>query len=105
VGCSLVTVFLKVGDVRLVEPNFHASTKHLDQLMMKFFPDAKFDEDTTVRARRFKKWHIRVPDFQVQALGSGVWFRRRDSTPHDPPRCKQSGEKHKISWITGLRAG
>jgi len=35
---------LKVGDIRVVEPNIHAGAKYLDQLMTKFFPDAHFDE-------------------------------------------------------------
>jgi membrane-bound lytic murein transglycosylase MltF len=35
---------LKVGDIRKIEPNIHAGTKYLDQLMTKHFPDAKFDE-------------------------------------------------------------
>ena len=35
---------LKVGDIRTTEPNIHAGAKYMDQLMTKFFPDAKFDE-------------------------------------------------------------
>jgi membrane-bound lytic murein transglycosylase MltF len=35
---------LKVGDIRITEPNIHAGTKYMDQLMTKYFPDAKFDE-------------------------------------------------------------
>jgi len=35
---------LNVGDIRVTEPNIHAGTKYMDQLMTKFFPDAKFDE-------------------------------------------------------------
>jgi membrane-bound lytic murein transglycosylase MltF len=34
---------LKVGDIHKTEPNIHAGTKYLDQLMTKYFPDAKFD--------------------------------------------------------------
>ena len=34
---------LKVGDIHQTEPNIHAGTKYLDQLMTKYFPDAKFD--------------------------------------------------------------
>jgi membrane-bound lytic murein transglycosylase MltF len=34
---------LKVGDVTIIEPNIHAGTKYMDQLMTKYFPDAKFD--------------------------------------------------------------
>jgi membrane-bound lytic murein transglycosylase MltF len=35
---------LKVGNIRNTEPNIHAGTKYMDQLISKFFPDAKFDE-------------------------------------------------------------
>jgi len=35
---------LGVGDVRLVEPNIHAGAKLMDQLMTKYFPDARFDD-------------------------------------------------------------
>ena len=34
---------LKVGDIHQTEPNIHAGTKYMDQLMTKYFPDAKFD--------------------------------------------------------------
>jgi len=33
---------LKVGDIRQIEPNIHAGAKYMDQLMVKYFPDAKF---------------------------------------------------------------
>jgi membrane-bound lytic murein transglycosylase MltF len=35
---------LKVGDIRQVEPNIHAGVKYMDQLMTRYFKDAKFDE-------------------------------------------------------------
>ena len=35
---------LNVGDIRTTEPNIHAGAKYMDQLMTKYFPDAKFDE-------------------------------------------------------------
>jgi len=35
---------LKVGDIRVTEPNIHAGAKYMDQLMTKYFPDAKFSE-------------------------------------------------------------
>ena len=35
---------MKVGDVTLTEPNVHAGAKYMDQLMTKYFPDAKFSE-------------------------------------------------------------
>jgi membrane-bound lytic murein transglycosylase MltF len=35
---------LRVGDVRVLEPNIHAGAKYMDRLMAKSFPDAKFDD-------------------------------------------------------------
>ncbi|MCU0578111.1 MAG: transglycosylase SLT domain-containing protein [Desulfobacterota bacterium] len=35
---------LKVGDIRITEPNIHAGTKYLDQLMTRYFADAHFSE-------------------------------------------------------------
>ena len=35
---------LKVGDIREIEPNIHGGAKYMNQLMAKYFPDAKFSE-------------------------------------------------------------
>jgi membrane-bound lytic murein transglycosylase MltF len=35
---------LKVGDIHAIEPNIHGGAKYLDQLMTRYFPDAKFSE-------------------------------------------------------------
>jgi membrane-bound lytic murein transglycosylase MltF len=35
---------LKVGDINYVEPNIHAGAKYMDELMTKYFADAKFSE-------------------------------------------------------------
>jgi len=35
---------MKVGDVKLTEPNIHAGAKYMDQLMSQYFPDANFSE-------------------------------------------------------------
>jgi membrane-bound lytic murein transglycosylase MltF len=35
---------MKVGDIHLTEANIHAGTKYMDQLMTKYFGDAKFSE-------------------------------------------------------------
>ena len=35
---------LGVGDIHQVEPNIHGGAKYMDQLMTKYFADAKFDE-------------------------------------------------------------
>ena len=35
---------MKVGDIHVTEPNIHAGTKYMNQLMSQYFPDAKFSE-------------------------------------------------------------
>ena len=35
---------LKVGDIKVIEPNIHGGAKYMDQLMTKYFPDAKFSD-------------------------------------------------------------
>ena len=36
---------LKVGDIHQIEPNIHGGAKYMDQLMTRYFPDAKFSEE------------------------------------------------------------
>jgi membrane-bound lytic murein transglycosylase MltF len=36
---------LKVGNIHQIEPNIHGGTKYMDQLMTRYFPDAKFSEE------------------------------------------------------------
>ncbi len=36
---------LKVGDIKQLEPNIHAGTKYLDELMLRYFTDANFQGD------------------------------------------------------------
>jgi membrane-bound lytic murein transglycosylase MltF len=36
---------LAVGDIAQIEPNIHGGAKYMDQLMTRYFPDAKFAED------------------------------------------------------------
>jgi membrane-bound lytic murein transglycosylase MltF len=36
---------LKVGNIKVIEPNIHAGAKYMDQLMTKYFPDANFKEN------------------------------------------------------------
>jgi membrane-bound lytic murein transglycosylase MltF len=36
---------LKVGDIKVTEPNIHAGAKYMDQLMTKYFSDANFSEN------------------------------------------------------------
>ena len=35
---------LRVGNIRILEPNIHAGAKYMDRLMTNYFPDAKFSE-------------------------------------------------------------
>ena len=35
---------MKVGDITVTESNIHAGAKYMDQLMTRYFPDAKFSE-------------------------------------------------------------
>jgi membrane-bound lytic murein transglycosylase MltF len=35
---------MKVGDIRITEPNIHAGTKYMDQLMTQYFAGAEFSE-------------------------------------------------------------
>jgi membrane-bound lytic murein transglycosylase MltF len=35
---------LRVGDITLTEPNIHGGAKYMDQLMTRYFPDAKFSQ-------------------------------------------------------------
>lgn len=42
---------MKVGDIRSIEPNIHAGSKYMDQLMAGYFSDADFtDNDRTLFA-------------------------------------------------------
>ena len=36
---------LKVGDIHQIEPNIHGGAKYMDQLMTRYFADAKFSEE------------------------------------------------------------
>ena len=36
---------LKVGDIHVLESNIHAGAKYMNQLMSRYFPDAKFSEN------------------------------------------------------------
>jgi membrane-bound lytic murein transglycosylase MltF len=35
---------LKVGDIKITEPNIHGGAKYMDKLMTRYFPDARFTE-------------------------------------------------------------
>ncbi len=36
---------LKVGDIHQIEPNIHGGAKYMDELMTRYFADAKFSEE------------------------------------------------------------
>ena len=71
---------LKVGDITLAEPNIHAGAKYMDQLMTKFFPDAKFSEmDRSLFA--FASYNAGPANIsrirkaaEKRSLDSDVWF-------------------------------
>jgi len=66
---------LNVGDIRSIDPNIHAGTKYMDQLMTRYFPDAKFDESGAVRFRRLQ---LRPGQYAKDAQGGGrAWPRPR----------------------------
>jgi membrane-bound lytic murein transglycosylase MltF len=71
---------LKVGDITVAENNVHAGTKYMDQLMTKYFPDAKFsDVDRPLFA--FASYNAgpgRISQMRKEAAKRGlnpdVWF-------------------------------
>jgi membrane-bound lytic murein transglycosylase MltF len=71
---------LRVGDITVAENNIHAGTKYMDQLMTKYFPDAKFsDVDRPLFA--FASYNAgpgRISQMRKEAekrgLNPNVWF-------------------------------
>jgi membrane-bound lytic murein transglycosylase MltF len=71
---------MKVGDIRQAEPNVHAGAKYMRQLVDRYFPDAKFDEQNRTlfafasyntgpnAIARMRKLAI------AQQLNGDVWF-------------------------------
>jgi membrane-bound lytic murein transglycosylase MltF len=71
---------LKVGDIREVEPNIHGGTKYMDQLMTRYFADAKFD-DTNRTLFAFASYNAgpgRISQMRTEAKKRGLdpdkWF-------------------------------
>jgi len=71
---------LKVGDIHVAEANIHAGAKYMDQLMTKYFPDAKFSEqDRTLfafaayNAGAGKIAHMRK-EAEKRGLDPNRWF-------------------------------
>jgi membrane-bound lytic murein transglycosylase MltF len=71
---------LKVGDITIIEPNIHAGAKYMDQLMTRYFPDAKFD-DTNRSLFAFASYNAgpgRISQMRKEAQKRGLdpdkWF-------------------------------
>ena len=71
---------LGVGDIRQIEPNIHAGAKYLDQLMTRYFQDAKFDEQnrTLFAFAAYNAGPGRIQQMRKLAVEQGydpdVWF-------------------------------
>ncbi len=71
---------LGVGDIRQIEPNIHAGAKYLDQLMTRYFKDAKFDEQnrTLFAFASYNAGPGRIQQMRKLAMEQGydpdVWF-------------------------------
>ncbi len=71
---------LKVGDIKVTEPNIHGGTKYMDKLMTRYFADAKFtDRERTLFA--FASYNCgpgNVRKMRTEAVKRGldpdVWF-------------------------------
>jgi membrane-bound lytic murein transglycosylase MltF len=69
-----------VVDIKLAEPNIHAGAKYMDQLMTRYFPDAKFD-DTDRSLFAFAAYNAgpgRIAQMRKEAAKRGLdgdkWF-------------------------------
>ena len=71
---------LKVGDIREVEPNIHGGAKYMDQLMTRYFADAKFDETnrTLFAFASYNAGPGRISQMRKEAVKRGLdpdkWF-------------------------------
>jgi len=71
---------LRVGDIRLAEPNVHAGAKYMHQLMTRYFPEAKFDaQNTSLFAfAAYNAGPGRVSQMRKEAMKRGLdpdkWF-------------------------------
>jgi general secretion pathway protein A len=69
---------LKVGDIHQAEPNIHAGIKYMDQLMTRYFKDAKFSEQNRHPVIIVDEAHL-IEDIQVfQALRLLLNFQEQD---------------------------
>jgi membrane-bound lytic murein transglycosylase MltF len=71
---------LKVGDIKVTEPNIHGGAKYMDQLMTQYFKDAKFDEQnrTLFAFASYNAGPGNIARMRKEAekrgLDSNVWF-------------------------------
>ena len=79
---------LRVGDIHQLEPNIHGGAKYMDQLMTRYFEDAKFSEqDRTLFA------------FASYNAGPGNISRMREEAAKRGPRSRTSGSTtSRSSW-------
>jgi membrane-bound lytic murein transglycosylase MltF len=73
-------VEMRVGDVRVTEANIHAGTKYMDQLMTRYFRDAKFHEAnrSLFAFAAYKAGPGRIASMRKEAVKRGLdpdkWF-------------------------------
>jgi membrane-bound lytic murein transglycosylase MltF len=71
---------LKVGDITVTEPNIHAGTKYMNEIMTKYFQDATFDERnrTLFAFAAYNAGPNRIAKLRKEAAGRGLdpnlWF-------------------------------
>src|SRR6185369_11618861 len=71
---------LRVGDIRLLEPNIHGGAKYMEQIMTRYFADAKFDETnrSLFAFAAYNAGPARIEQMRVEArkrrLDPDKWF-------------------------------
>ncbi len=76
---------LRVGDITVAEANIHAGAKYMDQLMTKYFTDAKFDEQnrTLFAFASYNAGPGNIAKMRTEAerrgLDPNVWFNNVES--------------------------
>jgi membrane-bound lytic murein transglycosylase MltF len=76
---------LKVGDIAVAESNIHAGAKYMDQLMTKYFTDARFDEQnrTLFAFASYNAGPGNIAKMRTEAerrgLDPNVWFNNVES--------------------------
>ena len=83
---------MKVGDIHVTESNIHAGTKYMDQLMTKYFPDAKFSEATGRCSR--SRATTAVPATSPSAQGAA----KRGLDPDSGSTTSSSSSRSRSAW-------